>query len=102
MNGQEAQKNSVALPSISAETMDLVLEYLYGKEPNFTRDTALDVARAANYLQLNQLRINAVNAYFKTYQKSHCNFIVKGLQNLEEFTEMCAPGERYDHAYLLE
>ena len=92
------QNRSVKL-QIEEQSLNLIIDYLYGKDPDITYENAIELARAANYLELNQLRINAVNVYIESFDEDSCENVIKCLQILEEeFYGMLGPDESYSGA----
>jgi hypothetical protein len=97
MDVQETQKNSVEIPSITEETMKIILDYLYGKEPELTGENVFNIIRGANYLQLNELRIKSVDRFILAFENSNQDTLTKVLKMVDsEFWDMLARKERYD------
>jgi hypothetical protein len=64
LKGKEAKTGSVTIDNITKDTLDQVLNFLYTEElPEITLDQALDVATAADYLQLAYLKKVAVDKW---------------------------------------
>eukprot|EP00029_Vermamoeba_vermiformis_P000710 TRINITY_DN10909_c0_g1_i1.p1 TRINITY_DN10909_c0_g1~~TRINITY_DN10909_c0_g1_i1.p1 ORF type:complete len:394 (+),score=16.84 TRINITY_DN10909_c0_g1_i1:47-1228(+) len=64
LQGKEATDGSVVIDNITIDTLDKVLVYLYTEElPEMTKEQAIEVASAADYLQLAPLKEATINKW---------------------------------------
>jgi hypothetical protein len=63
LKGKEAKTGSVTIDNITKDTLDQVLNFLYGRAPEITLDQAMDVATAADCLLLADLKKVAVDKW---------------------------------------
>ncbi len=70
LKGKEAKDGSVTIDNITSNTFDFVLRYLYADElTDMTMEQAIEVALAADYLQLEDLKTVSLKSWKDSFAK---------------------------------